>query len=274
MSVSELTSSVVKGVTNLPRKIFGSRNERLLKVYQRQVGPINAFEPELRGDYDERFTRRCAEERIAELPEEEREPATRRIRVALSEDLRRRTESLRERTWEHYGPLEHWWQTLTPAQRLEHYYHDEYRKRNAKIIETLDRAGVNQEGFAVLREASRRAQNHRHFDCQLIGGRVLYEGKIAEMRTGEGKTIVCHLAAYLNVLAGRKVHIITVNDYLVKLDAEFAAPIFELVDMTVGLIAAAEALNWKTNLAPSPTRLPEKTHCTVAPPVKAHCRSA
>jgi preprotein translocase subunit SecA len=238
MSVSELTSSVVKGVTNLPRKIFGSRNERLLKVYQRQVGPINAFEPELRGDYDERFTRRCADERIAELPEEEREPATRRIRVELSDDLRRRTESLRERTWEHCGPLQHWWQALTPAQRLEQYYHDEYRKRNTKIIETLDRAGVNQEGFAVLREASRRAQNHRHFDCQLIGGRVLYEGKIAEMRTGEGKTIVCHLAAYLNVLAGRKVHIITVNDYLVKRDSEFAAPIFELVGITVGYIQA------------------------------------
>ena len=61
MSVSELTSSVIKGVTGLPRMVFGSRNERLLKVYQRQVGPISAFEPELRGDFDERFTRRCAD---------------------------------------------------------------------------------------------------------------------------------------------------------------------------------------------------------------------
>jgi len=238
MSVSELTSTVIKGVTGLPRKIFGSRNERLLKVYQRQVGPINAFEPELRGDYDERFARRYAEDRITDLPEEEREPAAQQIRLELSQDLRTRTDALRKRAAEHHEPLAGWWQTLTPAQRLEHYYHEEYRKRNNKIVEALDRAGISLEGFAILREASRRARNHRHFDCQLIGGRVLYEGRIAEMRTGEGKTIVCHLAAYLNVIAGRKVHIITVNDYLVKRDAEFAAPIFELVGMTVGFIQA------------------------------------
>jgi len=236
MSVSELTSSVVKSFTGLPKKIFGSRNQRLLKVYQRQVGPISALEPQLRGNFDESFAKRCAEERVADLPEEEREPAAQRIRVELSQDLRTRTEVLRNRAAEHHEPLARWWDSLTPAQRLEHYFTEEYRKRNVKVIEALDRAGINQEGFAILREASRRARNHRHFDCQLIGGRVLYEGKIAEMRTGEGKTIVCHLAAYLNVLAGRKVHIITVNDYLVKRDAEFAAPIFELVGMTVGYI--------------------------------------
>src|SRR3990172_1699204 len=162
MSVSDLTSSVIKGVSRLPRKVFGSRNERLLKVYQRQVGPINAFEPGLRGNFDERFTRRCAEQGIADLPEEERGPAVQRIRVELSEDLRARTESLRKRCWEHHEPLERWWRTLSPAQHLEHYYHDEYRKRNAKIIDALDRSGVNQEGFAILREAPRRAQNHRH----------------------------------------------------------------------------------------------------------------
>ncbi len=238
MSFSELSSSVIKGVTNLPRKIFGTRNERLLKVYQRQVGPINSLEPALRGEYDERFAQRCAEARIADLPEEEREPAAQRIRVELSDDLRTRADLLRKKTSEHHDPLERWWQSLTPAQRLEHYFHDEYRKRNERFIEAMDRAGVTQEGFAILREASRRARNHRHFDCQLIGGRVLFEGKIAEMRTGEGKTIVCHLAAFLNVLAGRKVHIITVNDYLVKRDAEFAAPIFELVGVSVGYIQA------------------------------------
>lgn len=120
MSVSEMTSSVIKGVSGLPRKIFGSRNERLLKVYQRQVGPINAFEPELRGDFDERFAQRCADTRIAELPEEELEPAAQRIRVELSEDLRTRTDALRKRAAEHHDPLERWWQSLTPAQRLEH----------------------------------------------------------------------------------------------------------------------------------------------------------
>jgi len=94
------------------------------------------------------------------------------------------------------------------------------------------------EAFAAVREASRRAQNHRHFHCQLVGGQVLYQGNVAEMRTGEGKTIVCHLAAYLRVLQGMKVHIVTVNDYLVRRDAEFAKPIFEMLGATVGYIQA------------------------------------
>src|SRR5262249_32665712 len=92
------------------------------------------------------------------------------------------------------------------------------------------------EAFAVIREASRRAKDHRHFDCQVIGGQVLYEGKVAEMKTGEGKTIVCYLPIFLKVLQGKKVHIVTVNDYLVQRDAKFAQPIFELLGITVGFI--------------------------------------
>ena len=92
------------------------------------------------------------------------------------------------------------------------------------------------EAFAVLREASRRAQAHRQFHCQLIGGKVLNDGMVAEMKTGEGKTIVCHLAAYMQVVQGNHVHIVTVNDYLVRRDAEFAAPIFAMLDVTVGYI--------------------------------------
>jgi preprotein translocase subunit SecA len=92
------------------------------------------------------------------------------------------------------------------------------------------------DAFAALREASRRAQAHRHFPCQLIGGQVLYGNCIAEMRTGEGKTIVCHLATYLKVIEGNHVHIVTVNDYLVKRDADFALPIFALLGVTVGYI--------------------------------------
>lgn len=92
------------------------------------------------------------------------------------------------------------------------------------------------EALATLREASKRARAHRHFACQLMGGQVLSRGKIAEMRTGEGKTIVCHLAAYLKAVQRKRVHIITVNDYLVKRDAEFAEPIFALVGLSVGYI--------------------------------------
>ncbi len=236
MSFADVTSFLWSVFKPLPRKLFGSRNERLLKVYRRQVGPIGDIEPELRNGFDENFARRMAEQPPDETPEEEQEELAQRIRVELSEDLKQRTDVLRERIGRQYEPLDRWWQSLEPSQRLDEHYRGEYRKRNASVIEELDQAGISHETFAVLREASRRAREHRQFDCQLVGGRVLYEGKIAEMRTGEGKTIVCHLAALISVLAGKKVHIITVNDYLVKRDAEFATPIFELLGVEVGYI--------------------------------------
>ena len=94
------------------------------------------------------------------------------------------------------------------------------------------------EAFAVVREAARRNVEMRHFDVQLMGGNVLYEGKIAEMATGEGKTLVATLAAYLVHLTGRRVHIITVNDYLAKRDAEWMGPVYEALGLTVGAIQA------------------------------------
>ena len=94
------------------------------------------------------------------------------------------------------------------------------------------------EVFAVVRETARRNVEMRHFDVQLIGGNVLYEGKIAEMATGEGKTLVATLAAYLVHLTGRKVHIVTVNDYLAKRDAEWMRPVYEALGLTVGAIQA------------------------------------
>ncbi|MCH8963119.1 MAG: hypothetical protein IH820_17845 [Bacteroidetes bacterium] len=111
-------------------------------------------------------------------------------------------------------------------------------KLRARIDGGEDVEDVVPEAFATLREASRRAQRHRHFRCQLVGGKVLYQGHVAEMRTGEGKTIVCHLPSYLKVLQGDKVHVVTVNDYLVMRDAEFAQPIFEMLGITVGYIQA------------------------------------
>jgi preprotein translocase subunit SecA len=92
------------------------------------------------------------------------------------------------------------------------------------------------EAFAVVREAGKRIVNMRHFDVQLIGGMVLHQGKIAEMRTGEGKTLVATLACYLNALAGRGVHVVTVNDYLAKRDAEWMGKIYEFLGLTVGVI--------------------------------------
>src|SRR5438477_2144171 len=90
--------------------------------------------------------------------------------------------------------------------------------------------------FALVREAGRRFLNMRHFDVQLIGGMVLHDGKIAEMKTGEGKTLVATLPAALNALAGRGVHIVTVNDYLARRDAEWMSPLYRALGLTVGVI--------------------------------------
>src|SRR6185503_15682910 len=94
------------------------------------------------------------------------------------------------------------------------------------------------EAFAVVREVSRRLLNMRHFDVQLIGGIVLHEGKIAEMKTGEGKTLVATLPVYLNSLVGKGVHVVTVNDYLARRDAEWMGPVYRFLGLTVGTIQA------------------------------------
>src|SRR2546423_7949960 len=95
------------------------------------------------------------------------------------------------------------------------------------------------EAFAVVREAAKRTIGQRHFDVQLMGGMVLHGGDIAEMKTGEGKTLVSTLPAYLNSLTGEGVHIVTVNDYLAKRDSEWMGGIFRLLGVSVGLIQSA-----------------------------------
>lgn len=110
---------------------------------------------------------------------------------------------------------------------------DEFKSR-LNQDESLD--DILPEAFAVVREASRRILGLRHFDMQLIGGMVLHEGNIAEMRTGEGKTLVATLPAYLNALSGKGVHVVTVNDYLAKRDSQWMQPIFEFLGLSVGVI--------------------------------------
>jgi preprotein translocase subunit SecA len=201
----------IKWAKNLPAKLFGTRNDRVLKRYGRLADAAIAFQDELRAlcsegdDYDAAFEKRSAQiaKPTTQEPEAvaEYERQLQEIRLELSAPLRARSDEFRERLAAGASPDEH-----LP------------------------------EGFAILREASRRAQRHRHFHCQLVGGSVLYDGQVAEMRTGEGKTIVCHLACYMKVAQGMKAHIVTVNDYLVKRDADFARPIFELLGITVGYI--------------------------------------
>src|SRR5687768_1729792 len=109
----------------------------------------------------------------------------------------------------------------------------EFRQRVANG-EPLD--DILPEAFAVVREAGRRVLNMRHFDVQLIGGMVLHAGRIAEMKTGEGKTLVATLPAYLNALAGKGVHVVTVNDYLARRDSEWMGRLYRFLGLTVGVI--------------------------------------
>lgn len=150
-------------------KIFGSRNDRLIKQYRRKVEEINKLEPS--------------------------------IKALSDEELKAKTV--------------------------------EFRKRLADG-ETLDK--LLPEAFAVVREASWRVLGMRHFDVQLIGGMVLNDGKIAEMRTGEGKTLTATLAVYLNALPGKGAHVVTVNDYLAKRDAEWMGKVYNFLGMSVGTI--------------------------------------
>src|ERR1700704_2573046 len=108
-----------------------------------------------------------------------------------------------------------------------------FRKQLADGVELDD---LLVPAFATVREAARRTLGQRHFDVQLIGGMVLHQGKISEMKTGEGKTLVATLAVYLNALAGQGVHVVTVNDYLAKRDSEWMGRIYKFLGLTVGVI--------------------------------------
>jgi preprotein translocase subunit SecA len=188
----------------MAKVVGGTRNEKLVRRYDRIAGQVTELEP--------------------------------RIHELSPDGLRELTDELRVRTGRILKPLNDWWASLTPNDRFDHFNVRRYRKRHDQVFRELCDEGVLPEAFAVLREASRRAQNHRHFDCQLVGGLALYLSKVAEMKTGEGKTIVCHLPAFMKILEGKKVFVVTVNDYLVQRDAEFARPIFELLGLTVGYI--------------------------------------
>ncbi|HZF26008.1 MAG TPA: preprotein translocase subunit SecA [Steroidobacteraceae bacterium] len=154
-------------------RLFGSRNQRLLKSYGRWVSEANALEPA--------------------------------VQALTDEQLRAKT--------------------------------DEFRKRLGEGATLVD---ILPEAFACVREAARRTLGMRHFDVQLIGGIALHEGKIAEMRTGEGKTLVATLPAYLNALAGKGVHIVTVNEYLAQRDADWMGPVYRFLGLTVGVIKNAQ----------------------------------
>ena len=159
-------------------RLFGSRNERLLRTYQRPVREASAFEP--------------------------------KVKALTDAELAAKTEEFRAR--------------LKKGERLD---------------------DLLPEAFAVVREAAQRTLKMRHFDMQLVGGIALHQGKIAEMRTGEGKTLVATLPAYLNALPGEGVHIVTVNEYLAQRDSEWMGPVFRFLGMSVGVIKNAQTSDEK-----------------------------
>ena len=118
---------------------------------------------------------------------------------------------------------------------------EEYKKRLTEG-ETLD--DLLPEAYATVREAAKRVLNMEHYRVQLIGGIILHQGRIAEMRTGEGKTLVSTLPAYLNALEGKGVHVVTVNDYLAKRDAEWMGQVHEFLGLRVGIFTRADAYRW------------------------------
>ena len=143
----------------------------------------------------------------------------------------------------------------------------EFRER-VSAGESLD--DLLPEAFAVVREAGRRVLEMRHFDVQLIGGMALHEGQIAEMRTGEGKTLVATLPAYLNALTGHGVHIVTVNDYLARRDAEWMGQIFGFLGMTTGVVVPGQSPEEKRDVLRLRHRLRHQQRVRLRLPARQH----
>jgi preprotein translocase subunit SecA len=183
-------------INTLLGKVFGTKNEREVKRLQPRVAAINALEPEIQKLSDDELRAKTAEFRA-------------RIQERLS--------SIADEP------------DADPDRQKEI---EAERSEVLKVV--LDE--LLEEAFAVVREAGRRVLNMRHFDVQLIGGMVLHEGKIAEMKTGEGKTLVATLPVFLNALSGRGVHVVTVNDYLAKRDSEWMGKLYSFLGLTVGVI--------------------------------------
>jgi preprotein translocase subunit SecA len=189
-------------------KIFGTANERLIKRLMPIVALINALEEDTKKLTDEELRAKTAEFRA-------------RIAERVAERLKgfANPDELRAEGRE------------TDARELADQRAAEQDKAEREALDE-----ILPEAFAVVREAGWRSVQMRHFDVQLIGGMVLHQGKISEMKTGEGKTLVATLACYLNALAGHGVHVVTVNDYLAKRDAEWMGKIYEFLGLTVGVI--------------------------------------
>jgi preprotein translocase subunit SecA len=198
-------------INTLLGKIFGTKNERVVKSLMPKVRAINALEPE-----------------ISKLSDDQLRSKTDEFRKRIQQHMSRFAGANGSQPAEGANAAESDAENdLDRQKRLEKEEHDALQEGLEDILV---------EAFAVVREAGRRVLNMRHFDVQLIGGMVLHEGKIAEMKTGEGKTLVATLPVYLNALSGRGVHVVTVNDYLAKRDSEWMGKLYRFLGLTVGVI--------------------------------------
>jgi preprotein translocase subunit SecA len=196
-------------INQLLGKVFGTKNERVIKALMPKVHAINALEPQ--------------------------------VQKLTDAELRAKTDEFQKRIQERMGRFAKEDSRVSGSDTQGEVAEDDLdlqKRRDKEEYEALQEA-LNEilvEAFAVVREAGRRVLNMRHFDVQLIGGMVLHEGKISEMKTGEGKTLVATLPVYLNALSGRGVHVVTVNDYLAKRDSEWMGKLYRFLGLTVGVI--------------------------------------
>ena len=202
-----LPSEGFRLINQLLGKVFGTKNERVIKALMPKVQAINALEPQ--------------------------------IQKLTDAELRAKTDEFRQRIQERLSQVSRAPQVEAPESGSE----DEPNLDQQKAFEKREYEALQEvleeilvEAFAVVREAGRRVLKMRHFDVQLIGGMVLHQGIISEMKTGEGKTLVATLPVYLNALSGRGVHVVTVNDYLAKRDSEWMGRLYRFLGLTVGVI--------------------------------------
>ncbi len=193
------------------KKIVGTKNEREIKRIRPLVERINALEPEHEKLTDDELR-------------------------AQTQNFKKRIDEATQAARQELAHAEGEYSTLDAEQREQHKERVAELDKNLRQAETDILNELLPEAFAAVREASRRAIGLRHFDVQLIGGAVLHGGTIAEMRTGEGKTLVATLALYLNALTGRGVHLITVNDYLARRDVQWMGPIYHKLGVSVASI--------------------------------------
>ncbi len=197
-------------INQLLGKVFGTKNERVIKALLPNVKAINALEPE-----------------VQKLTDDQLRAKTDEFRKGIQGRLSRFRAGNGNQPPANPAQATEEEDDFDRTKRLEK---EEYDALQEVLYEILP------EAFAVVREAGRRVLNMRHFDVQLIGGMVLHDGKISEMKTGEGKTLVATLPVYLNALSGRGVHVVTVNDYLAKRDSEWMGKLYRFLGLSVGVI--------------------------------------